>query len=136
MVLPWRWWTLSRMSDRHRYGGGWYSFERLEVYQLAVEFRRIVKQIVAKIPPGHEEDVDQLSRSAKSTERNICEGGAEYRPREKARFYRMALRSAEESGGSLKILETDVGPDSLYAVAHAVNHKLVAKLKVMCQKRS
>jgi four helix bundle protein len=123
------------MSDQHGRDGGWYSFERLEVYHLAIEFRSIVKRIIAKLPPGHEDDADQLSRSAKSSVRNIREGGAEYRPREKARFYRMSLRSSEESGGTLKMLESDLGPDPLYAAAHRVNHKLVAKLKVMCQRR-
>ncbi|MGQ0815970.1 MAG: four helix bundle protein [Gemmatimonadota bacterium] len=115
---------------------GYYSFDRLEVYHLAVKLRRIVKEILASIPPGHEKDVDQPDRSTKSTIRTICEGAPEFRPREKARFYRMSLRSTEETGGSLRILEDDVGPHPLYEEAHAVNFELIAKLTALCRNQS
>ena len=113
-----------------------YAFEKLEVYHLAVTFREIVKKILATIPHAYEHDIDQLNRSSKSTVRNICEGSAEFRPREKARFYRMALRSAQESGGSLRMLESDTKPNPLHAEAHRINYILIAKLTVMCKNRS
>lgn len=122
------------MSDDNVKRAGWYSFERLEVYHLAVKLRAIVKRIVARVPPGHDDDADQARRSCKSTVRNICEGGGEFSPREKARFYRMALRSAEETGGTLKILEEDLGTHPDYAEAHSVNYILIAKLIVLCKK--
>ena len=114
---------------------GWYSFEKLEVYHLAVRLRVIVLIIISKLPAGHQDDYDQANRSTKSAIRNICEGAGEFRPREKARFYRMSLRSVEETGGTLRIIETDTGPDPLFAEAHAVGYELIAKLTVLCRRK-
>jgi hypothetical protein len=58
--------------------------------------------------PDSEDDAKQLRHSAKSIIRNICEGAGEFRRAENNRFYRMALRSAEESGGTIKILIEDM----------------------------
>lgn len=116
-------------------GKRWYPFEKLEVYQLAVRFHEIVKQILAKFPQIEKEDVSQLRRSGKSTIRNTCEGSGEFRPREKARFYRMAARSATESGGTLRIIEGDVGPDPLFDEAHEVNYLLHAKLLTLSKRK-
>ena len=44
---------------------------------------------------------DQLRRAANSVVLNITEGAGEYAPREKARFYRMAKRSATESAAQI-----------------------------------
>jgi four helix bundle protein len=45
-----------------------------------------------------------LRRASASIVLNIAEGAAEFRPREKARFYRMALRSASEAAATLDLL--------------------------------
>ena len=113
-----------------------YGFERLEVYQLAVRFRVIVKKIIRDLPPGFEDDALQLDRSSRSTIRNICEGSGEFKPLEKARFYRMSLRSAQESGGTLKLIEADTRPSPLFDEAHAVNYELVAKLTVLIKNKT
>ena len=49
-----------------------------------------------KMPRGHGNLTDQMKRAAASVCLNIAEGAGEYKPQEKARFYRMALRSASE----------------------------------------
>lgn len=105
----------------------WYPFERLEVYHLAVRLRTIFKQISA-LRGVNPDDVAQGDRSTKSSVRNICEAAGEYRPAEKARFYRMALRSATETGGTVRIIEDDIGSHVLFAESHAINYELVAKL--------
>jgi four helix bundle protein len=117
-------------------GSRWYGFERLDVYQIAVEFRIIVKKIIKRLPPGFEDDAQQLDRSSKSTIRNICEGSGEFKPLEKARFYRMSLRSAQESGGTLRLLELDTPPNPLFGQAHTVNFKLIAKLTVLVKSKT
>lgn len=114
----------------------WYAFEKLEVYHLAVRFRALVKRIVATLPAHLEDDAKQITRSAKSSVRNICEGSGEFRPVEKARFYRMALRSSQESGGTLRIIEDETRPSALIDEAHAVNHELIAKLTVLVKNKS
>ena len=48
--------------------------------------------------------VDQIQRSVASVALNIAEGAGEFSPAEKARFYRIALRSATESASSAQIL--------------------------------
>ena len=47
---------------------------------------------------------DQLRRAATSITFNIAEGAGEFRPNEKARFYRLARRSATESASILDAL--------------------------------
>jgi len=116
-------------------GEGYYPFEKLEVYQLAMEFRRMAKKIIERVPQADAGDIDQLNRSTKSTVRNICEGAGEFRPREKARFYRMAIRSVTESGGSLRLLELDHGSNESYAEAHHINYRLLAKLIVLSNRK-
>jgi four helix bundle protein len=46
---------------------------------------------------------DQLRRAANSIPLNIAEGAGEFLPAEKARFYRMARRSATECAGQLMV---------------------------------
>ena len=113
----------------------WYPFDKLEVYHLAVRFRQLVEQILEVFGNISQEDRDQIRRSAKSAIRNICEAAGEFRPREKARFYRMAGRSVTESGGTLRIIETDVGPHQLFEDAHEVNYELFAKLLVLSRRK-
>ena len=48
---------------------------------------------------------DQLQRAALSISLNIAEGAGEYAVDEKARFYRMAKRSATECAGVLDVCQ-------------------------------
>ncbi len=48
---------------------------------------------------------DQLQRAALSISLNIAEGAGEYAIDEKARFYRMAKRSATECAGVLDVCQ-------------------------------
>ena len=50
------------------------SFQRLEVYQRAIEFLALVYDIVNDLPKGHAERRDQLVRAAEAVIRNIAEG--------------------------------------------------------------
>jgi four helix bundle protein len=54
-------------------------------------------------PRGHL--ADQLRRASSSIVLNIAEGAGEWKPLEKARFYRIALRSGTECAGILALLE-------------------------------
>ena len=49
------------------------SFQRLDVYQRAIEFLALVTDIVADLPKGNSERADQLGRAAESVVRNIAE---------------------------------------------------------------
>jgi four helix bundle protein len=82
--------------------------ERLDVYQLAREFRREAVELLRGVPRGHGETVDQLYRSSLAIKLNIAEGTGEFALKEKARFYRLARREAAESAALLDDLE-DLG---------------------------
>ena len=70
--------------------------ERLDVYNLAREFARAGNVVVQQVPPGRADLVDQFRRTSLSVPLNIAEGAGEFAPKEKARFYRIAKRSATE----------------------------------------
>lgn len=78
-----------------------FEHEKLEVYKIAVEYSDAADRIAAAIPPGHAHVRDQLRRASDSIVNNIAEGAGEFSASEKARFYRIALRSGTESAASL-----------------------------------
>jgi len=75
---------------------GEFDFEKLDVYKAAVELIILVDEIVAHLPRGRAYLADQLQRAGTSVTLNIAEGAGEFAEQEKARFYRMAKRSATE----------------------------------------
>jgi four helix bundle protein len=75
----------------------------LDVYQIAIEFVVLADGIVEHLPRGRAYLSDQLHRAALSIPLNIAEGAGEYAVEEKARFYRMAKRSATECAGILDV---------------------------------
>ena len=70
--------------------------EKLTVYQVSIEFVILSDEVVDHLPRGRAYLGDQLQRAALSISLNIAEGAGEYAIDEKARFYRMAKRSATE----------------------------------------
>ena len=79
--------------------------EKLDVYQIAIEFVALADEITEHLPRGRAYLSDQLHRAALSIPLNIAEGAGEYAVEEKARFYRMAKRSATECAGILDVCE-------------------------------
>ena len=70
--------------------------QRLDVYKAAIDFVVTADAVVTNLPRGRGYLADQLRRAATSIALNIAEGAGEFSPQEKARFYRMARRSATE----------------------------------------
>ena len=54
------------------------SFQRLDVYQRAIEFLALVYDIVGQLPKGNADRADQLVRAAESVVRNIAEGAGRW----------------------------------------------------------
>jgi four helix bundle protein len=79
--------------------------EKLTVYQAAIEFVILADDIIEHLPRGRAYLSDQLQRAALSIPLNIAEGAGEYAVDEKARFYRMAKRSATECAGVLDVCQ-------------------------------
>jgi len=80
-----------------------FDHERLEVYQTAIRFVEVANDVVEQLPRGRGYLADQLQRAATSVVLNVAEGAGEFAPKEKARFYRMARRSATESAAVLDV---------------------------------
>ena len=82
------------------------SFQRLEVYQRAIEFLALATQIVEELPRGHAERADQLIRAAESVVRNIAEGAGRWSEADSAKHnYEIARGEAMESAASLDVLK-------------------------------
>lgn len=82
-----------------------FDHEKLTVYQVAIEFVILADEVVEGLPRGRAYLSDQLRRAALSISLNIAEGAGEYALDEKARFYRMAKRSATECAGVLDVCQ-------------------------------
>jgi four helix bundle protein len=85
---------------------GYFSFERLDAYQVAREFRVwVVHDLLSRIPKGESDSRDHLRRASRSILLNIAEG-AEQETRPMARkHYRIAKASAGECCAVLDDLE-------------------------------
>ena len=87
----------------------YFSHERLEAYQLALDFVRRARAIASDLPRGHASLANQLRRAANSIALNIAEGAGESSAAEKARIYRIARRSALESAACLDVIAVVTG---------------------------
>jgi four helix bundle protein len=82
-----------------------FDFQRFPVYKTAKAFAALAERITQDLPKGRGYLTDQLQRASVSVVLNIAEGAGEYRKKEKARFYRMALRSGTECAAILDVCE-------------------------------
>lgn len=82
-----------------------FDHERLDVYQAAIEFVSLADDVVEGLPRGRAYLADQLQRAATSIALNVAEGAGEFSPADKARFYRMAKRSATECAATLDVCQ-------------------------------
>ncbi len=80
-----------------------FDHERLDVYHAAIEFVGASSTLVDDLPSGQSCLANQLRRASISIPLNIAEGAGEYSRADKARFYRMALRSATECAAILDV---------------------------------
>jgi four helix bundle protein len=94
---------LQRCADLADFDLVHFDHERLDVYTAAVDFVVLAHGILSILPSGHGDLADQLRRAATSIALNIAEGAGEYSKAEKARFYRIARRSATECAAVLDV---------------------------------
>jgi four helix bundle protein len=80
-----------------------FDHERMDVYQSSLKFLVVSAAIIEAFPPGRSHLADQMHRAAVSITLNIAEGTGEFSKGDKARFYRMAKRSATECAAVLDI---------------------------------
>jgi four helix bundle protein len=80
------------------------SFQRLDVYQRAIEFLALAYDVVAELRRGNSERADQLTRAAESVVRNIAEGAGRWSEADSANRYKIARGEAMECAASLDVL--------------------------------
>jgi four helix bundle protein len=83
-----------------------FEHERLDVCRAAVELLARADTLVTAFPRGRAYLVDQLRRASTSIALNIAEGAGEFAAADKARFYRIARRSATEWAAILDVCRT------------------------------
>jgi four helix bundle protein len=81
-----------------------FDFERPGVYGLAVDFVIWTEGQNRRLLPRRAHLADQSHRAATSIALNVAEGGGEFSTPEKARFYRIAKRSATGCAAILTLL--------------------------------
>ena len=110
--------------------------EKLTVYQVAIEFVILADEVIEHLPRGRAYLSDQLQRAALSIPLNIAEGAGEYAVDEKARFYRMAKRSATECAGVLDVCQRlRLVEENRYIKGRELLIGLVSMLIKMAQKQ-
>jgi four helix bundle protein len=113
---------------------GYFDHERWDVYRAALELIIVIKDVVEKFPKGNGYLTDQLQRAGTSVPLNIAEGAGEYSTNEKARFYRIAKRSATECASILDVCkQLQVIADDLYKKGRELLLRIVAMLTKMAR---
>ena len=109
--------------------------KNLEVYRLILEFIKLAAEIIKHVPRGQSHLSDQLRRASTSMAFNTAEGAGEFAKKEKARFYRMALRSATESAAIVDVIFGFgfIGAD-LYDQADRMLDRIIAMLTKLVQR--
>ena len=80
-----------------RQGMGYKSFEELEVYKAAREFRKKIYKLIKGLPPEEKYNLDgQMRRASVSLTNNIAEGHGRYHFQENIQFCRISRGSLME----------------------------------------
>lgn len=91
-------------SPKKEVGKMGFNFEKLDVYQRALEFTDEVYRITRKFPKEEQFGLtSQLRRAAVSIVANIAEGSGRYHKRDYAQFVRMSRGSVYECVALLQI---------------------------------
>ena len=114
-----------------------FDHENLDVYHAAIRFVGKASQIIEELPQGHSSLAQQLYRASISIPLNIAEGAGEYSRKDKARFYRIALRSTTECAAILDVCEElHVTIDQHTRGSRGLLLRIVAMLTVMVRRLS
>ncbi|MGC8855385.1 MAG: four helix bundle protein, partial [Anaerolineae bacterium] len=112
-----------------------FKFERLEVWQLALDYVDLMYQIGQQLPSSEQYNlVSQLIRAATSIALNIAEGSTGQSNAEQNRFLGMAIRSLMETVACQRLITRryPVSPD-LIAKGDLMAQELAKKLHAFRQ---
>ncbi len=111
-----------------------FDHRRLRVYNTALELNVVLFRVAGLAPRRCLMVTDQALRAATSLVLNIAEGAGEFSRGDKARFYRIARRSAAETAAALDLLRafdgiTETEFDHAMALAESVGVMLTVMIK-------
>jgi len=109
-----------------------FEHEHLDVYRAAIDFLVVADEIAARLPRGRAYLADQLRRAGTSIPLNIAEGAGEFSPGDKAKFYRIARRSATECAAILDVCRaTNLANTEALSSGRTLLLRIVAMLTAM-----
>jgi four helix bundle protein len=82
-------------------GADMLSYQKLDVYQCAIQFIALVASLINKIPRGYAFLSDELKRASVSMPQNIAEGVGKRSVADRSRYLEIARGSAMECGSIL-----------------------------------
>ncbi len=116
---------------------GTFDHEKLDVYKVSIQFVGEASSLISHLPTGHSSLAQQLYRASISITLNIAEGAGEFSRKDKARFYRMALRSATECAAILDVCrKLELTESQPIQSGRSLLLRIVAMLTAMARKYS
>jgi four helix bundle protein len=110
------------------------SFQRLDVYRVAIEFLAFAGGIAASVPRGYANLADQLRRAATSSPLHIAEAAGRTSDADAARHYAIARGSAMECAAVLDALRVlSVVDERRYERGMELLEREVAMLTKLCR---
>ena len=112
-----------------------FDHERLDVYRTSLEFVAFASRLAHDLPKGNAHITKQLDRAAISIPLNIAEGAGEFSRNDKARFYRIALRSTTECAAILDVCRhLHLVPDERTDHGRSLLLRITSMLTVMAKR--
>ena len=109
------------------------SFQKLDVYQRALQFLVVALEVISKLPKGHAELAAQLRQAAQSTVANIAEGAGRRTRADAGHHYFIARGSAMECANHLDVMTAMALVDTeRYRRGLELLERVVAMLTKMC----
>ena len=112
------------------------SFQRLHVYQRAIELLTLTTNVAKTMPRGNADRVDQLFRASESIVLNIAEGAGRWSLADSAKHYKIARGEAMETAASLDVMRVHgVIEAAQYERGMRLAEEVVAMLTAMIRPR-
>jgi four helix bundle protein len=102
--------------------------ERLDVYQLALDFLVFANGVIEALPRGRSHLADQFTRASTSVVLNIAEGAGKLSKPDKRRYYLTARGSATECAA---LLDACLRLELLEEPAHRNGKEIVVRIVSM-----
>ena len=81
-----------------------FDYERLDVYQCALQYVALAFEIVNQLPRGHSAVADQMRRATMSIPLNIAEAAGKTTHKDRCRYHSIARGSAMECSAIIDII--------------------------------